>query len=74
MTMCIVIWVGEGVATDIIKDCNLGWGGSCNGYYKSEIFNTNEGAVDLPKSSSTSGTEYDYEYNLKIVPNIRPNK
>ena len=54
--------------------CNLGWGGSCNGYYKSEIFNTNEGAVDLPKSSSTSGTEYDYEYNLKIVPNIRPNK
>ena len=59
-----VFWIPfSSTEYDDYVHCNLGWGGSCNGYYKSEIFNTKEGPVALPKSSSTSGTEYDYEYN-----------
>lgn len=48
--------------------CNLGWSGSCNGYYLNGVFDTNH----LPTSTingraSTSGESYFYQYNLKML-------
>lgn len=56
---------------------NLGWGGSKNGYYIDNVFSANIGANASDKTienitRSTYGTERYYQYNLKIVTNIRP--
>lgn len=55
--------------------CNLGWGGSCNGYYLSGVFDTRTGATasdyDISRATTTtSGEDYNYQYNMKIIPNI----
>ena len=47
--------------------CNYGWGGLDNGYYLSGVFDTNAGSTALK-----SGTSGYYQYDIKILPNIRP--
>jgi hypothetical protein len=47
--------------------CNYGWGGLDNGYYLSGVFDTNAGSTTLK-----SGTPGYYQYDMKILPNIRP--
>lgn len=59
--------------------CNLGWNGSCDGYYIDNVFATNKGAVAQDStvealSRSTYGEDNYYQYNLKIIPNIKPKK
>lgn len=56
--------------------CNMGWGyGNGNGYYLSEIFDTNNGPVYLENGYSkiaiTSGTSGVYKYNFMAVTGIR---
>ncbi len=47
---------------------NWGWNGGDNGYYASGIFNTN---IDPDFASNTkSGEPYNYQYKVKVVPNI----
>lgn len=57
--------------------CNLGWGGSKNGYYMDKVFSANIGANASDETvenitRTTYGTERYYQYYLKIVTNIRP--
>lgn len=52
--------------------CNWGWNGSYNGFYASNVFDTNSGPVDidaLPTRSTT--TRPYYRHNLKMVTGIR---
>ena len=54
---------------------NFGWNGNDNGYYVPGIFDASDGngdgvADDLEFHSDTRGTEYNYQYNLRIWPNI----
>ena len=46
--------------------CNFGWNGQDNGFYFGGAFDTNAGPV-----VTRSGTEYNFQYNLEIVYNIR---
>jgi hypothetical protein len=52
--------------------CNPGWGGSCNGYYLSGIFDMrrNPPASDSTIDRSTSGSAYYYQYNIQNITNI----
>lgn len=57
--------------------CNLGWSGSCNGYYIDKVFTANLGAnasdgkvEQLTRSAYED--KYYYQYYLKVVTNIRP--
>lgn len=52
---------------DEYVSCNFGWGGIDNGYYLSGVFDTNNGSVTLK-----SGTSDYFQYDIKILPNIRP--
>jgi hypothetical protein len=65
--------------------CNLGWGGTSNGWYKSGVFDTNEGIVDDVQRSvggvqrstvtTTEGNDDNYyRYILQIVPYLKPNR
>ncbi|MDR1759709.1 MAG: C10 family peptidase, partial [Fibrobacter sp.] len=47
---------------------NWGWNGSDNGYYASGIFNTN--IVPDFESNTKAGEPYNYQYKVKVVPNI----
>ena len=52
--------------------CNWGWNGSYDGFYASNVFDTNSGPVDidaLPTRSTT--TRPYYRHNLKMVTGIR---
>lgn len=44
--------------------CNWGWGGDCDGYYETSVFDLNNGAV-IP-DEGTSGTTKAFYYNLGI--------
>lgn len=46
---------------------NLGWGGYKNGYYAAGTFDTNAGP-----SFTRSGTSGNYQYNIRILPNVSP--
>jgi hypothetical protein len=46
---------------------NWGWSGNDNGYFVSGSFDANH--VDLP-SNTRSGEEHNYQYEIKIYPNI----
>ena len=50
--------------TQYLVHCNWGWNGYNNGYYHSGIFNTNEGPVDVTRS--TEGEKYYYKYSLDM--------
>lgn len=50
--------------------CNFGWDGGADGYYASGLFSTNTGATNVGLKSGVSGF---YQYNKKIITNIRPN-
>jgi hypothetical protein len=63
--------------------CNLGWGGSSNGWYRSGVFNTNETIDDTQRSVSgdvseihrstvTQGTSRNYRYKAQIIPYLMP--
>lgn len=49
--------------------CNWGWDGSCNGYYYSSQFDTNEGPVTRAGETG-SQRDYYYQYLLKMNVNI----
>ena len=56
--------------------CNWGWGGDSDGYYFSEAFDTNSGRIEtqspMNATRTTEGTDYYYQFNIKMVTNIRP--
>lgn len=57
--------------------CNLGWGGSCDGYYIDNVLATRTGPIAYDSTidsikRSTYGEDYYYQYCLKIIPNIKP--
>lgn len=45
--------------------CNWGWGGSCNGFYLSKVFNTNLEPEIKDYEISRSGESGNYRYNLE---------
>lgn len=59
--------------------CNMGWNGSCDGYYLSEVFNTNDGPEyewDLTEQSalntkSEEGESHNYQFYQKAIIGIR---
>lgn len=52
--------------------CNWGWSGSQDGYYASNVFDTNKGPTDIDSLSSRTSTYEDYyRHDLKMVINIR---
>lgn len=52
--------------------CNWGWNGSQDGYYASEVFNTDNGPTDpYAVISRTNNTRSYYRDNLKVVTGIR---
>lgn len=57
--------------------CNLGWGGSCDGYYIDNVLATGTDSIasdSIVESIKRSiyGEDYYYKYCLKIIPNIKP--
>lgn len=57
--------------------CNLGWGGSCDGYYIDNVLAAGKGPIanDSTINSikrSVYGEDYYYQYCLRIIPNIKP--
>ena len=54
--------------------CNVGWHGSCNGYYISNIFTfgIRNGLEDCKIRNSWPGLDNYYKYNIKIFPNLIP--
>ena len=56
--------------------CNAGWGGTCNGYYISNVFtfglNGGANASDNQIRNSWTGFNDHYKYNIKIFPNLIP--
>jgi hypothetical protein len=53
--------------------CNLGWGGSCNGWYISGVFNTNN-VPELTRSVASTYTPDNFQYEQEIIPFIYPNR
>jgi hypothetical protein len=49
--------------------CNLGWGGSKNGWYFDGVFNTDINDIPLPDRSSISGF---FQYKIRMLTGIRP--
>jgi hypothetical protein len=61
--------------------CNLGWGGSMNGWYPDGFFDARPRVIDntphsvvpgISRSTTTDGTNYVYQYYLKIIPFLKP--
>ena len=50
---------------------NWGWGGDYNGYYMSEVFNTNNPAISSLTRSNDAGQTGLYQYDLEIYTNLR---
>ncbi len=62
---------------ETLVHCNFGWGGLCNGYYYSGIFNLKKGAVETEagyeyKDSGTADTHYSWAFHTITYDN--PNK
>jgi hypothetical protein len=64
---------------DYLVHCNLGWGGWKNGWYKSEIFDTNRAIINdteksiIPDMRLTIQGEHNYfRYDMKIIPFLKP--
>ncbi|GHV89128.1 hypothetical protein AGMMS50267_14880 [Spirochaetia bacterium] len=54
--------------------CNLGWGGTCDGWYFSGVFYALPGQIpepDLPVSQRSTVERF-YQYQLKIIPYVYP--
>jgi hypothetical protein len=62
--------------------CNLGWGGSMNGWYPDGFFDATWRAIDnglrsvMPgiqrsTSTTTKGTDYVFQYYMKIIPFLK---
>lgn len=65
---CTATNTTSGDTTTLTADyvhCNLGWGGFCNGYYISGVFDTNH--VPVSTVSRSSGTDYYYQYKIKML-------
>jgi len=58
--------------TQTYVDCNMGWDGDKDGWYISGGFDTNKGPINPYLNRSTTGTEGDFQFDLKILPDIRP--
>ena len=54
----------KGYNTDYYLHCNWGWGGNKNGYFLSNVFDTDAGPEYDDYATSTRGYE-NYQYNLK---------
>jgi hypothetical protein len=56
--------VKEKTKTEVLVHCNWGWGGNCNGYYVSGIFNTKKGAVETESydNGGTSNSNFTWEF------------
>ena len=59
--------------------CNLGWSGSGNGYYISNVFSVNRGPVASDYrveklNRSSYGEKKYYQFLLEIIPHIKPSK
>ena len=52
--------------TEYLVHCNFGWSGSCNGYYYSGIFNTNDGPVVTRTETNSEGQSRYYKYYLRM--------
>lgn len=50
--------------TEYLVHCNFGWNGWCDGYYYSGIFDTNEGPIDITRSSE--GVDGYFKYYLRM--------
>ena len=50
--------------------CNFGWAGTDNGFYYSGHFDTNAGPETKSTTTTTYGTKYFYQYNLKMNTDI----
>ncbi len=51
--------------------CDFGWGGSCNGYYTSGVFDLNGDDVDFDINGD-AGSDVNYEWYLKIITYDQP--
>ncbi len=60
---------------ETLVHCNFGWGGKCNGYYNSGIFNLKNGAVEKEWNEGDTGS-YDrhYTWSFKTITYDNPNK
>lgn len=61
---------GEIKEYEKLVHCNFGWNGYCDGFYYSKKFDTNVGPETRKTATTTSGTEYYYQYNLKMNTDI----
>lgn len=52
--------------------CNFGWSGADNGYYYSAKFDTNEGPVTRKTTTTETGIDYYYQYQLNMNTDIYP--
>ncbi len=53
--------------------CNMGWNGTCNGYYVSGIFDVNNGAT-IPDLGYEGSDKYDFDWWYRILTYDKPNK
>ena len=76
----------ESRITDDFVHCNMGWGGTCNGYYRGSVFNVKEVAYSDENSYLSGGhvetivwfgiyadrNEGYYKYDVKTISHIVP--
>lgn len=57
----------------VLVHCNFGWGGTGDGYYLNKAFDTNKGPEmrATSESVSTSGEDYNFQYNHQIIKGIQ---
>lgn len=64
-------WVIDGYIKNsyrTLMHCNWGWGGSCNGYYVSKVFDTRKGPVQTDPDYDKGGTSsFDFDWWYRII-------
>jgi hypothetical protein len=87
MTLAKDFYSGDWIPyEDDYVHCNLGWGGTSNGWYISGVFDTRynedkthnipwadaDGDLEIKESRSTGDADYYYKYEVRILTGIRP--
>ena len=61
-----------------LRVCNMGWNGDDDGYYLSEVFDTNDGpeyewepGQSAANTKSTEGESHNYQFYQKAIIGIR---
>ncbi len=68
-------FIDSWIETQTLIHCNFGWGGRCNGYYYSGIFNLKDGAVETESNEGDTGTkDMNYTWSFKTITYDNPNK